>query len=469
VAEQPARQHDLLLVAAGELAGDAVGVVRDRVELAQLSRGGPPLSARAQQGAPGEAAQVRDRHVLGERPVEQEALRLAVLRREPEAGGDRRGGAPGGEPSARDADLAGAGVVEAVDQAQQLGPAGADEAADADHFAGADLERRVADVAPAAEAANLQNHLARGVGPLGEQLLDLAADHELDQPGRRGVGRQAGGHRAAVRQHRHAVSDPGDLVQAMRDVDHADAVRAEPPDDAEQRLDLVVVEDRGGLVHDEQADPLGQGARDRDDLLAGGPQRSHERVGRYARVVEPREQRGGLAPHAPAVEQPTPVELVAEEDALRHGQVLDEVELLVDRGDAARERSARLALRQRLAVDPDLALRRRDRAGHALDQRRLARAVGPEHAVDLARPHVEVDAVQGAHARVLLGDAADLEHRRVGGRCGHRVAARVGCTATSTQPPFRVDSSTASTIWAERRPSAKTGMPSAGSPPRMAS
>ena len=38
LAQQPAREHDLLLVAARQLARDPVRVVRDRVELAQLAR-----------------------------------------------------------------------------------------------------------------------------------------------------------------------------------------------------------------------------------------------------------------------------------------------------------------------------------------------------------------------------------------------------------------------------------------------
>ena len=39
LAQQPARQHDLLLVAAGELARDPVRVVRHDVQLAQLLAG----------------------------------------------------------------------------------------------------------------------------------------------------------------------------------------------------------------------------------------------------------------------------------------------------------------------------------------------------------------------------------------------------------------------------------------------
>jgi hypothetical protein len=64
-----------------------------------------------------------------------------------------------------------------------------------------------------------------------------------------------------------------------------------------------------------------------------------------------------------------------------------------------------------LAVEQDLAGGRLDDARHALDQRRLAGAVGTEQAVDLARLHVEVDALERAHAGELLDEPADLEDR----------------------------------------------------------
>src|SRR6185312_7203244 len=99
-------------------------------------------------------------------------------------------------------------------------------------------------------------------------------------------------------------------------------------------------------------------------------------------------------------------DLVAQEHALGDRQVLDEVELLIDRPDAARHRLRWLTRRKRLALYEDLALRWRHRSGDALDERRLARAVGAEQHMHLTRGHVEVDAVERPHAGVLLGDVA---------------------------------------------------------------
>ena len=75
---------------------------------------------------------------------------------------------------------------------------------------------------------------------------------------------------------------------------------------------------------------------------------------------------------------------VGDAQVLEHAQRLDEPEVLVDEAEAelaelpGRERQPHL-----LAVDPELAGVGRVEAGEDLDQRRLARAVLPEEAVDL--------------------------------------------------------------------------------------
>ena len=102
-----------------------------------------------------------------------------------------------------------------------------------------------------AEASNLEQHVAVALRALGVELVDLAPDHVLDEGVLGRVGRQSDRHRAPVGEHRHAVADALDLVEAVRDVDHAHTLGREPPDDPEQRLDLVVIEDRRRLVHDQ--------------------------------------------------------------------------------------------------------------------------------------------------------------------------------------------------------------------------
>ena len=106
--------------------------------------------------------------------------------------------------------------------------------------------------------------------------------------------------------------------------------------------------------------------------------------------------------------------LVPEEDVLGHRKPVDEVELLVDGGDA--ERIAASGCRattgsplQRISPSSGLV-----RAGEHLDQGRLAGAVLAEQAVHLAGADVEVDAVQGRHAGEALHQAPDRQQDPVG-------------------------------------------------------
>ena len=84
LAQQPAGEHDLLLVAAREQAHDAVGVVGHGVQRAQLLARLLALLADVEQRV-GEPAEGGEAHVLRRAPVEHERLGLAVLGREAEA------------------------------------------------------------------------------------------------------------------------------------------------------------------------------------------------------------------------------------------------------------------------------------------------------------------------------------------------------------------------------------------------
>ena len=222
------------------------------------------------------------------------------------------------------------------------------------------------------------------------------------------VRRQAGGRGAAVGQDRDPVADPADLVEAVRDVDDADALGGQPPDDVEERLDLVVVQDRGRLVHDQQARVVRQRASDRDDLLGRRPQR-------------PIFARGGIA------SCPSRASSAVASRRIRRGRGAGPAAAR-GRGRWSRRRSGPRPGRapgrswpRRAAATP------RGRRRQRLPANRISPAVGstaPEThliSVDLPAPlgpsrqwtspamHVQVDALEGAHARVLLHQPADLE------------------------------------------------------------
>ena len=153
-------------------------------------------------------------------------------------------GVLGSQRLALEDDLALVQRVEAVDQTEELRSAGADEAAEPDDLAGPDLQAHAAHGGKPSRVANLEQHPVGSDWAVRVQLLDLAPDHELDEPVGRRRRRDAGRCRAAVREHRHAVADTADLVEPVGDVDDADALRGKPANDVEQRADLAFVEDR---------------------------------------------------------------------------------------------------------------------------------------------------------------------------------------------------------------------------------
>jgi hypothetical protein len=100
---------------------------------------------------------------------------------------------------------------------------------------------------------------------------------------------------------------------------------------------------------------------------------------------------------------------VREEDVVGHAQPVDQVEFLVDGGDAGLHRGLRVGERHRLALPDDLAAVGPVRAREHLDERRLARTVLAEQAVHLAGGDLQLHAVEGAHAGERLHDVGERE------------------------------------------------------------
>ena len=105
----------------------------------------PVLLAAAQHAQPRKRLQHRHRDVLADRQAGHQALLLAVLGHQPDAGEDRAPRRVAGRNSlAVDADLAAVDCEVAEDRARQLGPAGADEPGHADDLAAPHREGDVA-------------------------------------------------------------------------------------------------------------------------------------------------------------------------------------------------------------------------------------------------------------------------------------------------------------------------------------
>ena len=199
-------------------------------------------------------------------------------------------------------------------------------------------------------------------------------------------------HDLAAPHHRDPVGDGADLAQLVGDEDDALALVAQGDHDAHQVVDLLRGEHGGGLVEDQEARVVGQRLEDLDALLDADGQLLHDRVrvDRHAVAL-------GQLEHAPfgARGVQDRATLATQHQVLGDGEDIDQHEVLVHHPDAGGHRLARVGEGLRDAVDHDLAAVGRQQAVQDVHQRRLARAVLPQQAVDLAGSHVEVNPVDG--------------------------------------------------------------------------
>ena len=187
----------------------------------------------------------------------------------------------------------------------------------------------------------------------------------------------------AVAQHDDAVGALLDLVQAVRDEDDDDAVGLQLGDHLEQLVGLGERQARGRLVHDDEARVERQRLGDLDHLLL-----RQRQVG--DRRVRPRNRRRGacssgvtLASQRARVDQPqrpAAQRLAADEDVGGDVEIVEQVEFLVDEGDAgahrAGDRERRHARRRRCGSCRGRARRRRPGSSSASTCRRRSRRRG---------------------------------------------------------------------------------------------
>src|ERR1700722_3398755 len=235
-----------------------------------------------------------------------------------------------------------------------------------------------------------------GGGPRGHQVDDRLAV-ELFLRADRGHGAQV--------EHGDPVSYRHHVIQVVRDHQHRDAPAVQPRDQVEHHPGLGATERRGRLVEDDQLgvlhdrpghrDGLPLAARQRTDRLPDGADRHHLQV--LQRLL-----RRQL--HADLIELPVLDQLPAEEHVRDDVEVVAQREVLVNGRDAEAGRVLRRVQVDLLALPEHLAVIRRVDAGHAFDQRGLARAVVAEQRGDLSGRDVEVDAVQRLDRPEVLAD-----------------------------------------------------------------
>ena len=234
---------------------------------------------------------------------------------------------------------------------------------------------------------------------------------------------------APVLEHDRPVADALDRVRVVGDEDNRPARALEVPDPPEALLLERLVADREHLVEQQHVRAHVHRDREPEPHVHPGRVRSHRDVREVLELGEPEDLVEVLFDVLP----PQPV------DRRVQVHVLDARELRVESG-------ADLDQRPDPAADLKLAGRGREDPRDQLQQRRLARAVGPDDAERLSGPDVEVDVAEGpqfprvrqiaAENRLLqrpalrqpdLEDAPELARRDLAGldvRSGAHVRAR---------------------------------------------
>ena len=313
-------------------------------------------------------------------------------------------------------------MLQAGDGLQQLLLPRAGDARDAQDLAAEGLEGHVVQgldplVIPAGQALHLQPQiLIFGLRPVDVQA-HRPAHHHLGEGLGVCLGGVDGADVPALAQHRHLVGQGHDLVELVGDDDDGLAVGAHVAQYGEELLRLLGGEDGGGLVQDQDVRPTEEHLDDLHRLLL----RHGHVVDLLVRVdVEAVFLADLLHPAAGGADVKPPLPLQAQDDVLRRGEHVHQLEVLVDHADAQGVGVLGGADGDLLPLHEDVPLVGEVDAGDHVHQGGLAAAVLPQQGEDLPPLHVQIDVVIGHHAAEALGDPLELD-----------------CTGTfQAQPPF---------------------------------
>src|SRR5206468_4743677 len=203
-----------------------------------------------------------------------------------------------------------------------------------------------------------------------------------------------------------------------------------------------------GLVEQHEIGLAHEGHRDVHQLLLAVAQLAGLLVGDVA-DAELIDQRIGLGAQARvagrehAAPQAALVLLRGDDQVVAHAHLAEHLQRLERAADAAAVQLHRRQLGDVFAVELDAAGVGPDLAEHAVEHRRLARAVGPDVAEDLARHHLERHAAHRLDGAVGLLQVAYLQHGRI-----H--------ACTPSVPAFAARAADASRAW--RRALMRSGM-----------
>ena len=300
-------------------------------------------------------------------------------------------------------DLACVHLVHAEQAADELGSAGSHEPEQTHDLPRSKLHRHSLHRLALGDPAGLVDHVPDLLFHLRVDLLEISADHHLYHLGLREPGLLFHAHESPITEHGDPVAEGEDVLQDVGDVDDGDSpLPVEVVDDPEEIL-LLFLRQRGCrfVEYDDlrffderlcDLHCLANTHRNRPDfrsrccLDAEGVDvllrlRSHCRV-----LHRPQRARGQLI----------------DEDVLRHGQVGEKAQLLVDEGNPCSLRILRVRRLERTAIQLHAAAVARPHAAKDVHQGRLPCAVLAHEAQHFTTADLEIDSVQHLGAEEAL-------------------------------------------------------------------
>ena len=203
-----------------------------------------------------------------------------------------------------------------------------------------------------------------------------------------------------------------DLVQLVADIEDRGALGGQFLQGREQDLGLLRGQHAGGFVHDQQLRLAQQAAHDFHPLAFA------RRQGFDASRRVQRQAIGG-ADLADAARQIGAARrrIHPQRDVFRHGQRVEQAEMLEHHANARRPRRMRVRRRMGGALQPHPPLVRADQPVDRLDQSRFSGAIFAQKRVDFPRSDAKRHVVVRTHARIGFRQALGPEQFR----CCHAI------------------------------------------------
>ena len=280
-------------------------------------------------------------------------------------------------------------LVNAEEGVEQLAPARAEQAPDAEDLAPVKLKAEVFGQLLAGDVLRLENHVFQSDFTVMDTAFDLVAQHHFNQLLFVDIPDLSLADNLAVSQHNNIVTQIKDLIQEVRDIEDDVALLPQFADHLEQHGDLMVGERGSRLVKQEDAAALTQRTCNLDDLLVADGESEHRclHIDMAVKCVEIylRFLLHGFEVKAEALLF-SPLVQVRRQDVFIHGHRVESLDFLLDKGDTKIRGGFGVCDHDLVAVDNNLAaVIGLVNTAEDVHQRGLAGSVDADDAAYLAR------------------------------------------------------------------------------------